>query len=264
MTDHGEVAFRGNTDYTLRNIPEKTDMTQVSRQEGTQVGFERSWDKTEVVLTLGKTALDFAEVDRIPRRAGGERETDVEHSYMLGLIAPELIEVLELPLDKGLAVQFATVHDLIELKTKDVNTFNIDETSYRLKQAIEQAALEELLDELPPYTALLLERYESQAEPEARFVKAVDKFLPFIVDIHGDGVRIMLEDNDVKSAAEYVACCEQIQRRFEERFGEEFPELATLHRELWIRFGEKFALAVPPVQDASAFPVLSIVPHTSS
>lgn len=239
-------------------------MSQLTQHDVIAVGLERSWDKKSIALALGKTALDFSEVKRIPRKANGERESDVEHSYMLQLMVPELIEALELPLDKGLAAQFAGVHDLIELKTNDVNTFNIDEASYLQKQAIEHAALEELLQELPPYTAQLLARYESQEEPEARFVKAVDKFLPFIVDIYGDGVRIMLEDNDVKNSADYVACCERIQRSFEDRFGEEFPELAILHRELWTKFGEKFARQVPHVPDSSAAPALSIVSRTSS
>ena len=239
-------------------------MSQLTQHDVIAVGLERSWDKKSIALALGKTALDFSEVKRIPRKANGERESDVEHSYMLQLMVPELIEALEMPLDKGLAAQFAGVHDLIELKTNDVNTFNIDEASYLQKQAIEHAALEELLQELPPYTAQLLARYESQEEPEARFVKAVDKFLPFIVDIYGDGVRIMLEDNDVKNSADYVACCERIQRSFEDRFGEEFPELATLHRELWTQFGEKFARQVPHAPDSSGAPALSIVSRTSS
>lgn len=225
---------------------------------------ERTWSKAEIALTLGKTALDFAEIKRIPRKANGERESDVEHSYMLGLIAVELIEALELPLDKGTVSQLADVHDLLELKTNDINTFNIDEHSYRQKQAYEQVALPELLAELPPYTAQLVVRYESQEEHEARYVKAVDKILPFIVDIHGDGVRIMLEDNGVRNAEEYRACCEGIQKTFEERFGEEFPELATLHRELWTLFGQKFARALSPEQISSPAPALSIVSHTTS
>jgi putative hydrolase of HD superfamily len=239
-------------------------MSQAIEFEAAGATFERTWDKTKIALALGKTALEFAEVKRIPRKANGERESDVEHSYMLALIVPELIESLELPLDKGLAVQYCNVHDLLEIKANDFNTFNIDEATYKQKQAIEHGFLEELLSELPPYTAQMLARYESQEDAEARFVKAVDKFLPFIVDLHGDGVRIMIEDNGVTNTEEYIVCCEKIQRTFEERFGDEFPQLAELHRELWMKFGEKFARLVPQTQDSSLAPVVSIASHTTS
>jgi hypothetical protein len=43
-----------------------------------------------IALSLGKVAMEFARVRRVPRYGDGERESDVEHSYMLALIAPEL------------------------------------------------------------------------------------------------------------------------------------------------------------------------------
>jgi len=227
-------------------------------------GFERSWDKTDIALSLGRVALDFADVKRVPRKADGERESDVEHSFMLGLIAPELIEKLELGLDKGLVAQFANVHDLIELRTGDVNTFSISAEDYKKKAEAEALALEELINDLPPYTAQLLERYESQAEPEARFVKAVDKFLPFIVDMHGEGIRIMMEDHNILSGEAYLAACEGIQKSFEDRFGDEFPELAVIHRELWQSFGQKFRRLVPRGVEQLPVPAQATVLRMSS
>ena len=35
---------------------------------------------------------------------------------------------------------------------------------------------------LPPHTASLLENYEAQADPESRFVRAVDKLMPVVVE----------------------------------------------------------------------------------
>lgn len=208
---------------------------------------EQTQDVSEIALKLGKVAMDFAQVKRVPRYANGERESDVEHSYMLGLVACELAHTLELDLNVGLISQFALVHDLIELKTGDVNTFNMSSEQLQQKQFLEKQALHQLMQELPPYMARLVERYEHQLEPEARFVKAVDKILPFIVDIHGDGVRVMQEDNGIESKQEFMECLASLHESLAERFGSEFPDIVQTHHAL----GQRFSAQMPeqPAQD---------------
>lgn len=187
---------------------------------------------TRTSLELGQLAMQFARVDRVPRYADGERESDVEHSFMLALVAPELAQSLELPLDLGLLSQFSIVHDLIELKTNDVATFLLSESELRTKEAAEAAALEQLLEELPPYTARLLEKYEQQDEPEARFVRFVDKLLPIIVDIVGDGKRVLRDDYNIRSTEELFHAHHNLHQRLERKFGDEFPEISRAHSEL--------------------------------
>jgi hypothetical protein len=51
------------------------------------------------------------------------------------------------------------------------------------KEEAEKEATEKLINELPPHLSQLLERYEKQIEPEARFVRFVDKMLPAIINI---------------------------------------------------------------------------------
>lgn len=196
-----------------------------------------------VTLKLGKVAMDFSRVERVPRYADGERESDVGHSYMLALVAPELAAALELNLDRGLLSQYAIVHDLIELKTGDVATFNISDEALMQKAKSEQEALQSLLDELPPYTAQLLLRYEHQLEPEARFIKLVDKLLPLAVDILGEGERVMREDYSVETLAQLQANHETLNRRLQSKFGDEFDDLQLAHRILAELFETKFALS---------------------
>ncbi|MGB3946054.1 MAG: HD domain-containing protein [Candidatus Saccharimonadales bacterium] len=217
---------------------------------------------SHIALQLGKVAMDFAQVKRIPRYYTGERESDVEHSFMLGLVACELAHTLELDLNAGLISQYATVHDLIELKTGDINTFNLSAEQLQQKQFIEKQALHQLIEELPPYTARLVERYEHQTDPEARFVKAVDKILPFIVDIHGEGVRIMQEDNEVLTRQAFLACLDSLHTSLSERFGREFPEIIDAHQVL----GELLSHQMPeqPEQDYLFVLRQSTDAHTSS
>ena len=207
----------------------------------TQPDTSTTTNCAQIGLSLGKLAMRFARVERVPRYKDGERESDVEHSFMLGLMAPELAMALELPLDVGLVALYANVHDLIKLKTGDVATFLLNHEEMTEKEAIEHAALDELVQELPPYTAVLLLRYESQSDPEARFVRAVDKLLPVIVDIIGDGRRVMVEDYGVLSPAELVACHRELHARLVKKFGEEFPELMLAHQLLTELFEAKFS-----------------------
>lgn len=200
--------------------------------------LERAESAAGIVLNLGDVAMRFSRVERVPRYADGRRESDVEHSFMLGLVAPELAACLELDLDIAKVYQYAAVHDLIELKTGDVATFLLDHGEIESKEETERLALRELLDELPPYTAAILEAYEQQADIESRFVRMVDKLLPIVVDIIGDGVRVMREDYGVTGSEQLRQCHEQLHRRIGERFGEEFPELLEVQASLMMMFEE--------------------------
>lgn len=182
-----------------------------------------------LALDLCKVTMRFARIERVPRFDDSQRESDVEHSYMLSLVAPELAKALHLPLDSGLLSQYAIVHDLIELKTGDVATFSISPEELAAKEASEHDALEELINELPPYTGWLVRKYESQSDPESRFVRAVDKLLPLVVDILGDGQRVLREDFDIHDLPSLERSHQLLTARIDSRFGAEFPDIALAH-----------------------------------
>ncbi len=190
---------------------------------------ERTRTIARLSLDLGQIAMSFARIDRVPRYHDGERESDAEHSYMLGLVAPELAHALRPELDRGLITQFAIVHDLVELKTGDVATFLFSENDQLGKEQTEAAALQSLLAELPTYTRQLLARYELQVDAEARFVRYVDKLLPIVVDILGEGERVMRQDYGITSLEALQAAQRQLHQRLVEKFGNEFPELDLAH-----------------------------------
>jgi 5'-deoxynucleotidase YfbR-like HD superfamily hydrolase len=221
-------------------MQEKLATKNFERLNGYESTYRRGAHLAQASLDLGKSAMYFSRIERIPRYADGERETDTEHSFMLALVAPELAAALEYPLDIGLVSQFATVHDLIELKTDDVATFLFTDSQQHQKEITEHQALGELLNELPPHTAHLVGRYESQTEPEARFVRYVDKLLPIVVDIIGAGVRVMREDYQVDSLALLHDCHTKLRERLLRTFGEEFPELTLAHELLCELFENTF------------------------
>lgn len=104
--------------YTVRKIDQKLSEQPVPYE------MAGAASTASVALELGKIAINFAGVDRVPRYNDERRENDAEHSFMLALIAGELAQTLyPATLDAGLVSQYAIVHDLIELETGDVATF---------------------------------------------------------------------------------------------------------------------------------------------
>jgi 5'-deoxynucleotidase YfbR-like HD superfamily hydrolase len=187
---------------------------------------EKLTEAHEAIVHLGGMAVKFAGIERVPRY-GERRENDAEHSFMLALIAPEVAAIVRPELDRGLIAQFATVHDLVELETGDVATFGLTEEELQLKEAREQEALESVLSKLPSHTASILRRYEAQEEPEARFVRLLEKSLPLIVNSSGSGVRVMDEDFDIKDGPTLALTEEGCVRRLRSLFPED--ELDVVH-----------------------------------
>lgn len=135
----------------------------------------------DYLLQIGKLTVDFASVARVPQYSAGRAENDVEHSFHLAVSAIELAADFHPELDTGLVAQFSLVHDLPEVHVGDVPTFDISDEERSKKEADEKVATMRLLKELPPHLAQLLERYEKQVEPEARFVRFIDKLLPAVI-----------------------------------------------------------------------------------
>lgn len=193
-----------------------------------------------VALKVSQLTDEFAQIERIPRLANGRRESDVEHSFMLAILVPEVVQILDLDLDNAKVLSFALIHDLLEVKVGDVATFDLTPTQLVEKERIEQAAKQELLQGLPYITARSLEEYERQDTLEAKFVRMVDKLLPLAVDFTGDGVRVLREDYGVEDQETLVKSHDALHARIAEKFGKDFPDLVAVHAVLCEIFEDKY------------------------
>jgi putative hydrolase of HD superfamily len=194
-------------------------------QHHIQPTTERVKRAHDYLLELGRISVDFAQVERAVRYPDGDRETDVEHSFHLAISALELASDFYPELDLGLVAQFCLVHDLPEVKTGDVWTFNISDEDRQKKEADEAIATKELIEQLPPHTSQLLARYEEQVEIEARFVRFVDKILPAIINIMAGDANTFKEDYGMVTA-------EDVYRGHEARTAKLqalFPEFQAIH-----------------------------------
>ena len=169
---------------------------------------------------------------RAPRYPDGHRENDAEHSFHLSLSAVELAADFYPELDVGLVAQFSTVHDLPEVYAGDVRTFKITDEQRQQKKLAEAAAMKRLVKELPPYTVQLLKRYEKQVEPEARFVRFVDKLLPAIINISSGDANSFRSDYNMMSLEELNQMRAMHLQQLEAMFPD-FPAVHLLCQLLW-------------------------------
>jgi putative hydrolases of HD superfamily len=126
-------------------------------------------------------------VERRNRLADGtRRENTAEHSWHLGIAALVLAPFASEPVDVGTAVAMALVHDIVEIDAGD--TFAYDESDgAATKQAREEAAADRLFGLLPTATGQrfrqLWDEYERGDTAEARFVMAVDRLAPMMLNL---------------------------------------------------------------------------------
>jgi putative hydrolases of HD superfamily len=99
-----------------------------------------------------------------------------------GDLAPALAALLYPDtLDAGLVAQFAIVHDAVEVFAGDTPTLRITAEERAAKKEREMAAAlpwRDMFLHSLPWLPAMIGRYEVQVEPEARFVRAVDKCCP--------------------------------------------------------------------------------------
>jgi putative hydrolase of HD superfamily len=143
------------------------------------------------------TLAFFLEVDRlksVERRNwladGSRRENTAEHSWHLGIAAMIMAPFATEPVDIATAVCMALVHDIVEIDAGD--TFAYDQAAAaESKKEREDAAADRLFGLLPPAMGTrfreLWDEYEAGDTPEARYVMAVDRMAPMLLNLTEGG-----------------------------------------------------------------------------
>jgi putative hydrolases of HD superfamily len=194
----------------------------------------------DTVTHLGGLALAFGRVDRTAcYHPSGEKESDADHTVMLSWIAPALASWLYPELDTGLVAQFSAIHDMPEVYAGDTPTLRIDAAGLVAKREREHHAIQRLAADTAalPWVGHMMRRYEAQAEPEARFTRAVDKVLPKLVH-QQDNCRGLVEQgiSPPELRATYARQRESIRS-----YAGDFPELLDLFDELGSRAVHRLA-----------------------
>ena len=139
----------------------------------------------------------FRKIERTIHVNGLDRnENDMEHSYMLALLAWYICSSEKLDFDLEKIIRYALVQDLVEVYSGDTDFYHATKEEKESKHAREQAALERISEEFPEFSDFngLYSAYESLADREAKFVYALDKVQPVLM-IYLDGGRTWNERN---------------------------------------------------------------------
>lgn len=173
-------------------------------------------------------------IERLPlyidKSAGPDsyrHETDGEHSVMVALMVDLLSDKLYPEYDRSKLLAFSLVHDLVEIKAGDTPTFDMGPNDLCEKEEIEALASQALKAELPPEIAETLEIYEEQIVPESRFVRAVDKLAPSLVDAQDDSARHIMDDVLNIDIDDFARAIAKSQTRFDHLFPE-YPEIKEI------------------------------------
>ena len=121
---------------------------------------------------------------------GSRRENTAEHSWHIGVAALVFAPFAAEPVDVGRSVAMALAHDIVEIDAGD--TFAYDEgDDAASKEAREQEAATRLFGLLPPAPGAcmreLWDEYERGDTPEARFVMALDRMAPMLLNMAEGG-----------------------------------------------------------------------------
>ena len=112
----------------------------MSEYKEREYSLEEAHEAHDILLTLGRVGTGMANIERAPRYPGGRHEDDAQHSYLLSLACMELATRFYPDLDTGLTTQYCIVHDLVELESGDVKTFDITEEQRKEKRRLRLAA----------------------------------------------------------------------------------------------------------------------------
>lgn len=183
---------------------------------------------SQKIIELGQLILQFGRVERATYHEDGIRkETDTDHTVMLGVIGCSLAANLYPNLSLGKIAEYALLHDLVEAYAGDTPSFNITNETAANKNIKEKAAQQKIQENFHTYPWLVstLNDYEHLKDSEARFVKTLDKCMPKITHILNRGTYF---HESVNSKEDVTIFFEKQHALLSQTHGKEFPELMQL------------------------------------
>ena len=116
-------------------------------------------------------------------------ENTAEHSWHAAFSALLLSQYANQPVDIDKVIKMLLIHDLIEIEAGD--TFVYDEHQVSNQDQAEAQAAELVFGRLPEdqgeQLRTLWDEFEARETPEAKFAKAIDRFLPLYSNIINKG-----------------------------------------------------------------------------
>ena len=114
-------------------------------------------------------------------------ENSAEHSWHLALAILTLKDEFDIEIDLSKTIKMALVHDICEIGAGDISVYDPERSN---KEREERKYISKLSDTHLTFVSeikFLWEEYEEQSTKESRWVKVVDRLLPFMMNLNTDG-----------------------------------------------------------------------------
>ncbi len=119
----------------------------------------------------------------------GRRENDAEHSWHMAVMAYLLREYANEPVDIAKVMLMCLIHDMVEIDAGD--TYAYDTAGLHTQKQREEAAKQRIFSLLPLEQAAeltaLFDEFEECQTPESRFVHAMDRLQPLLLNDSNGG-----------------------------------------------------------------------------
>lgn len=149
----------------------------------------------EELSTIAAFLIDVERLKRVERRAYvsdlSRRENSAEHSWHLAVGLLTLARELDLDIDLPKALTMAIIHDVCEIDAGDTPAYGPTRAD---QHEAELKCIERLAGYGLRFGAELRElwlEYEAQETRESRWVKVLDRLMPFIVNLACEGKNWM-------------------------------------------------------------------------
>jgi len=146
---------------------------------------------TNRIPALADFLIDLERLKLVPRRAYvsdlSRRENSAEHSWHLALGLLTVADELGVQIDLHKALVMALVHDICEIDAGDTPAYGPARPDQHEKELL---CIQRLADHgvsFGPTLQQLWLEYEAQETLESRWVKVLDRFMPFVVNLAANG-----------------------------------------------------------------------------
>jgi putative hydrolase of HD superfamily len=139
--------------------------------------FQKILEFQKLLQKFNKIYRDLGSIHK-----DGHFDNDVEHSYRVAMLCWMVAEEYKLKLDTNKIIQYALVHDLVEVYAGDVSMYKHknNKNVQKNKELKEHKSLLRLKKEFPKQKAfwVLIDEYEKRKDNESKFVYLIEKLEP--------------------------------------------------------------------------------------
>jgi putative hydrolase of HD superfamily len=138
---------------------------------------------------------------------GSRDENTAEHSWHAAMSAMVLSEYANEAVDMNHVIQMLLVHDLVEIEAGDVPIYDVG--TLIAQEEVEAKAAVIIFDQKADVHGerlrALWDEFEARVTPDAKFAKAIDRFLPFFSNFYNKGYSWLPYDVSVNQVQNSIA-----------------------------------------------------------